>query len=257
MSEITINVNQQPQATTRSPPTTSNEIILQLTNLGLLLLLLSPPAIWNKLDIRVGLLLRGDAQGIFTQTASPQEVATTEIGNFNLPAGNFRQTTNNLKETEARRKIAEKALAYARSGKNFKPRVTARCQDFVNYIVKKAGWKVPSTRQPLDGEFVGKLMANRFAGPDIGQIITDPEQIQPGDIILYADTYGNFRNYPKNGFTPDITHVAIAINKDQIVDRGRRVSLRSIKTFKYRSGLKKGQWSFIAAVRPHFKFYAD
>lgn len=255
MPEITINVNQQPAATTRSPPVTNT--ILQLTNLALLLLLLSPPAIWNKFDIRVGLLLRGDAQGIFTETASPQEVATTEIGSFNLPAGNFRQITSNLKESEARRKIAEVALAYARSGKNFKPGVSARCQDFVNYITEKAGWKIPSTKQPLDGEYVGKLMANRFAGPDIGQIITDPEQIQPGDIILYTDTYGNFRNYPKNGLTPDVTHVAIAINKDQIVDRGRRVSLRSIKTFKYRSGPKKGQWSFIAAVRPHFKFYAD
>jgi len=49
-------------------------------------------------------------------------------------------------------------------------------------------------------------MAASFAGSDLGEVIRNQNDLQPGDIVLHKNTYGNF---PSGA----ITHVSIASDK--------------------------------------------
>lgn len=128
-------------------------------------------------------------------------------------------------------------------GKEFNPGVSAQCAFFVRAVLKQAGVRVGVSQKALDGDIrgdgglsEGAGMARSFFGSDIGQIITNPKDLKPGDLVAFADTYGN---WPKGS----ITHVGIYVGNGRMVDRptaARPVQKRSLSTFK-----------FVAGVRPY------
>jgi hypothetical protein len=153
------------------------------------------------------------------------------------------------KISKARRRIAELAIEDARKGLRYKVGQSARCADYVDYVLGRANWNTRDTitKQPLDKfRDTGKYMANRWAGPDIGQVITDPSKLEIGDIVFFRNTYGNWRKGA-------ITHVGIYVGRGMIVDRGTAaapVLYRSIRTFD-----KGGESKFSSAVRLHEKWF--
>lgn len=126
--------------------------------------------------------------------------------------------------------IGEKvaAIAEANAGTEFQPGAREQCANFVRYVLKTAGVDVGVTSNAVDGLSTGPALANSFFGEDIGTIITDPADFQPGDIVGFYDTYSG--PWPEG----TITHVGIYVGDGQIVDRStssRPVSKRSIDTF--------------------------
>lgn len=128
-------------------------------------------------------------------------------------------------------------------GKEFNPGVSAQCAFFVRAVLRQAGVRVGVSRKAIDGNVrgdggrsEGPGMARSFFGSDIGLLILNPKDLKPGDLVAFADTYGN---WPKGS----ITHVGIYVGNSQIVDRptaARPVQKRPISTFK-----------FVAGVRPY------
>lgn len=101
-------------------------------------------------------------------------------------------------------------------GKYFRKDQSAQCANFVRQVFKDAGVYVGSAAAPDDQALIpsyptGEGYADSFAGPDVGILIPRCQR-QPGDIIMYADTYGN---YPKG----TITHVGIYAGNDLIIHR--------------------------------------
>ncbi len=138
-----------------------------------------------------------------------------------------------VKQTEPARDIGADIAATARdwAGRNFKPGETERCQDFVNSVLNSThpglADKIGTTRQAVDGLESGELLASRFFGKDVSKPVTDLSQAKPGDIVGFANTYGNYA-------PGTITHVGIYVGDGMVVDRptsDRPVQLRSIKTF--------------------------
>lgn len=101
-------------------------------------------------------------------------------------------------------------------GKYFRKDQSAQCANFVRQVFKDAGVYVGSAAAPDDHELIpgyptGEGYADSFAGPDVGTLVPRCQR-QPGDIIMYADTYGD---YPKG----TITHVGIYAGNDLIIHR--------------------------------------
>lgn len=150
---------------------------------------------------------------------------------------------------KARKRIAEIAIEDARKGLQYKVGQSARCADYVDNVLGRANWNTKDTitKQPLDNlRDTGKYMANRWAGPDMGEVITDPNKLEIGDIVFFRNTYGSW----KKGA---ITHVGVYVGKGMIVDRGTAsapVLYRSIRTFD-----KGGESKFTSAVRLHKKWF--
>jgi cell wall-associated NlpC family hydrolase len=111
------------------------------------------------------------------------------------------------------------AAALSWGGKDYKPRESARCADFVRRVFRDAGFNLGITNNPIDGrEFrVTWATANSFFGTDVGTFIDNPEDWRPGDLISFRNTYGNWG--PRA-----ITHVGILVEKKNgvwyMVDRG-------------------------------------
>ncbi len=132
---------------------------------------------------------------------------------------------------------ADKVVKLAESwvGRSFKPGVNAQCAVFVRHVFSQLGYNLPVARNPLDRAFpTGEAMANGFFGRDVGEIITSAEKLEPGDLVLFYNTYGT---YP-----PDtVTHVGIYIGEGMMVDRptsDRPVQRRPISTFKFAAGIR-------------------
>jgi cell wall-associated NlpC family hydrolase len=128
--------------------------------------------------------------------------------------------------TATGRKVAETARAWA--GKQYKPGVKYMCASFVRSVLAEAGVTVGVSKGSD-----GPLMADSFAGKDLGQIIKNKGDLQPGDIVMFQRTYNGPGRF-------GITHVAFAVGDVDgdgimdIVDRptaGGPVKLRSIDTF--------------------------
>lgn len=130
-------------------------------------------------------------------------------------------------------KIAATALAWA--GKDFKPGQTERCADFVRHVLEEAGVTVGVAKGSA-----GPLMADSFHGEELGEIILNKNKLQPGDLVMFADTYNGPGRAPIRG-RGRITHVGIYIGNGQIVDRptaAKPVQKRSVDTFKFHSALR-------------------
>jgi cell wall-associated NlpC family hydrolase len=90
------------------------------------------------------------------------------------------------------------------------------------------------TQNAIDGLPSGSALASSFFGEDIGTIIKDKSKLKPGDLVAWAQTYGNWG--------PNVvTHVGVYSGNGKVIDRGNSaLKERSIDTFK----------NFLYGVRP-------
>ncbi len=125
------------------------------------------------------------------------------------------------------RQLVQTALSYV--GKEFRPGEREQCANFVREALKQAGIVVGVTRQAIDGHETGPAMASSFFGADVGTIIKDKSQFQPGDLVAFGGTYG--------GYSADtITHVGIYTGNGMMVDRSTSsepVRERPLTTFQH------------------------
>lgn len=152
-----------------------------------------------------------------------------------IPASN-KILAGSEKSFSKRQEIVNEALS--RVGKEFNPGVSAQCAYFVRDVLKDVGVNIPVARHPFDkavnfnGPYGGR--AQSFFSEEIGTMIHDPNQLQPGDLVAFQNTYGNFP-------TGSITHVGIVVRPGQMVDRSTRsepVKSRPINTFKFAVGVR-------------------
>ncbi len=135
--------------------------------------------------------------------------------------------------------VAQKvvAIATSRVGQSFKPGEKAQCAYFLRDVLREAGASVEVTTNPKDGALpVNEGHANSFFGEDVGDIIEKPDELRPGDLVMFLNTYGDF---PPG----TVTHVGVYVGDGQMVDRATSdapVQKRSISGFQ-----------FAAGVRPH------
>jgi hypothetical protein len=139
-------------------------------------------------------------------------------------------------------KVVSAAVAWV--GKDFKPGESARCADWVREVLKAAGVNIGVAKGSA-----GPLMADSFHGAELGEIILDASQLQPGDIVMFADTYDGPGRSPIPG-RGRITHVGIYVGNGEMVDRSTRsapVKQRPISTFKFHSALRPSAYKSAAA----------
>lgn len=88
------------------------------------------------------------------------------------------------------------------AGREFKPGETARCADFVSSVIEQSGVNAPG--------FEPTVRARDFG--EMGQSI-DPENMQPGDVVAFNNTYRWSAN------DQDHTHVGVYVGDGQMVHR--------------------------------------
>lgn len=128
-------------------------------------------------------------------------------------------------------------------GKDFRKGRTAQCMFFVRHVLSQVGLNPPVTKYPSDAwakQPNAPGMARSLFGKDIGTLITDKSQLEPGDLIAFYDTYqyGNCRRGSRC-----ITHVGIYIGNGMMVDRptaSKPVQLRSIDIFQFAVAVRLG-----------------
>lgn len=110
---------------------------------------------------------------------------------------------------------------------------------WVRQIFEQAGFTLGTSRKPLDqAPATSPQSPNSLIGPDIGAIVREPDQLQPGDIVSFTEP---------GGFAPNvISLVGIYVGDGQVVYRqgsNGEIVRRAL------TGLEG--WRFFAAVRPH------
>lgn len=136
--------------------------------------------------------------------------------------------------------IAEEAKLWP--GHWFRQGQAAQCMNWVREVLHRVGhpYANQATSQPVDGMSPGLGFANSLAGRDMGQLVTKIDQLEPGDIITWDNTYGNWR-------AGTITHVGIYVGDGEFVHRptsSRPVERASLSGFwreKFRCGLRVPQ----------------
>lgn len=111
------------------------------------------------------------------------------------------------------KQVAEVAKSFV--GKHFKQGQREQCMFFVRHVLKLAGHPYADrvTNEPVDKHWTGPGLASSLAGRDLGHMLVKIDQIQPGDIVFWNDTY-------ETGFPPNtITHVGIAENNKSFIHR--------------------------------------
>ena len=118
-------------------------------------------------------------------------------------------------------------------GRDFNPGEPAQCAFFVRQVLLDAGIPLGVTSATLDGWETNSGSANSF-GADQGTVIRSVGELQPGDIVMFANTYG--------AWAPGtITHVGIYVGDNQMVDRptaSSPVKLRSINAFRFAGAIR-------------------
>ena len=102
------------------------------------------------------------------------------------------------------------SLALQEVGTKFEPDLSDQAAAWVRHIFKQAGLQLKVSQQPLDNRLpTNPESANSLIGPDIGEIILNPAELKPGDIVSFSWSYD-----------PDtIVHVGIYAGNGQMVDR--------------------------------------
>ena len=118
--------------------------------------------------------------------------------------------------------------------KEFNPGATEQCMVFTRAVLKDCNHPKAEfiTKLPYDALDTGRNLASSLSGTDCGTVITSIAGLQPGDILFWSRTYGNF-GIGTNG-KHVITHVGIYAGNNEIIDRStsaRPVTKRSINTF--------------------------
>lgn len=127
-------------------------------------------------------------------------------------------------------------------GRSFNPGVPAQCAYFVREVFKEAGITLPVVANPDDGMSTGEGYADGLAGDEVGPRV-EKAQLQPGDIVLFFNTYGDF---PPS----TITHVGVYVGDGQMVDRptaSEPVKERSIDLFTFGEGRRPSVFGAQAA----------
>lgn len=101
------------------------------------------------------------------------------------------------------------------SGTSFNAGVAEQCAIFIRDVFARAGIDIGITTDPVDNLDTSAGLANSFFGSDIGTIIRNPNQLQPGDIVGFANTYGDWS-------PGTITHVGIYTGDGMMIDRPTR-----------------------------------
>lgn len=102
-------------------------------------------------------------------------------------------------------------------GQDFRRGEEGQCANFVRRVFADAHVSIGNAAHPSDQRLLnnpndlGAGYADSFAGNDVGAKVSE-QNILPGDIVMYPNTYGNFR-------LGVITHVAIYIGNGQIIHR--------------------------------------
>lgn len=112
-------------------------------------------------------------------------------------------------------------------GQEFRPGVKAQCMNFVRHVLERAKhpYAAKVTSRPVDGHWTGPALASSLAGRDLGQMITRIEDLEPGDVVFWNDTYNT-------GFPPGtITHVGIALGPEKFIHRNTMSAPVNIQPF--------------------------
>lgn len=102
-------------------------------------------------------------------------------------------------------------------GRDFNPGALAQCAAFVRAVFAQADVPIGVASRPSDwrqtaGLPQGPDLANSFAGDDVGELVPRLEQLAPGDVVMFRDTYGYFP-------AGTITHVGIYVGGGEFVHR--------------------------------------
>jgi cell wall-associated NlpC family hydrolase len=128
-------------------------------------------------------------------------------------------------------------------GTQFKPGVSAQCAVFVRAVFKEAGIPLAISRNPFDKAVqwidAHPARAQSFFGKDVGTLVLKQEDLRPGDLVGFKNTYGHWK-------PGAITHVGIVVDRKpdgtiMMVDRATRsapIQYRSIATFKFAVGVR-------------------
>lgn len=131
------------------------------------------------------------------------------------------------------------AIAKNWIGNYFNDGQTEQCMAFVRDVLHEAGHPLANviTKNAVDNLPSGYYLASSLAGRDVGPLVTKVSDLQPGDVIFWQDTYGN---WPKG----TITHVGIYVGDNKFVHRptvSRPVEVASLTGFwatQFRCGLQ-------------------
>lgn len=111
-------------------------------------------------------------------------------------------------------RVMSRAVSWV--GREFRPGEPAQCANFVRQVFADAGVPLGVADPPDDialipGYPTGPSYADSFAGDAVGRLVSIADR-QPGDIVMYANTYGHY---------PDgtITHVGIYAGHDMVIHR--------------------------------------
>ncbi len=143
-------------------------------------------------------------------------------------AGFFTWTNDQKQVTTGEKGARIAAAAEKWADRNFNPGVFGQCAVFVRQVLKDANVTLSPevTEQTLDGTWTGPAIANSF-GADQGTVITELEDLLPGDIVMFDNTYGS---WPEG----NITHVGIYVGDGMMIDRATLaapVQRRPVTTF--------------------------
>lgn len=101
-------------------------------------------------------------------------------------------------------------------GKEYNPGAREQCAHFVRSVFDQMGIKVGASQNPVDkvqtGDLQGPGYANSFFGEDVGTLVKDQDDLMPGDIVGFTNTYGDFA-------PGTITHVGIYAGNGKVIDR--------------------------------------
>lgn len=99
-------------------------------------------------------------------------------------------------------------------GKEFRPGVPEQCMAFVRQVLNEA--KSPLAQQitskAVDGLETSFYLASSLAGRDLGTVVDKISALEPGAILFFQDTYGN---WPRG----TITHVGIYAGNGYMIHR--------------------------------------
>jgi tape measure domain-containing protein len=114
---------------------------------------------------------------------------------------------------------------------------TERCADAMRKLFEQTGIGIGVSKKAWDGLASGARLASSFFGSDIGQRINRKEDLRPGDLVGFEQTYGNFGKGVQ-------THVGMYAGGGMMYDHSSQKGLvkRPVDTF---------AGKFMYGVRPY------
>lgn len=106
------------------------------------------------------------------------------------------------------------SAARNRAGKSFRPGVIEQCMAFVRDVLQEVKHPLRDavTKRAVDGLETSYYLASSLAGRDLGQLVDRVSQLEPGSVVFFANTYGE---WPEG----TITHVGIYVGGGKMVHR--------------------------------------